>query len=214
LKPKPHKNDRLVHKNGNVFDCRPKNLGWQSETKTEKPRIDAGDARDISEALVACDFDEAATAKLLAENHKRATRYAIRRIADKEIFAEVSDRYFDKKHNIIQQLPAVVENPTIDDVIVTANTESRDLVLMRSLDACRGSILKTFEKVKDVLHDITIYEVFNVKQLSPRKVTEDDIAILIRCAKNAKVDIKDTLQRECKIVVTDRQITKATRRSK
>jgi hypothetical protein len=212
LKPSPKLNDKIVHKNGNIFDCRPRNLGWQSETKVEKPRIDATDAQDISEALVACHFDEAATAKMLAERHKRATLYAIRRISNKEIFASVSDRYFDEKHHVVKQLPAVVNNPTVEDVITTADTESRDVILARSLDACRGSILKTFEKMKSVLKDVTIYEVFNAKQLSPRKVTEDDIAILIRCAKNSKSDIKETLRRECKLLVTDRQIVKATRR--
>ena len=207
LKPKPRENDRIVHKNGNVFDCRPKNLGWQSETKTERPRIDAGDARDISEALIACHFDEAATAKMLAEHHKRATIYAIRKISNKEIFTEVSDKYFDAKHHVVLEDTKVTSETTHEDTI------SRDRKIYEELKAHRWSIRDTYLDLRSKMAGLTIYEVFNAKDLAG-KLTESDVKVVIRYTKDLGVDIKETIQRECKLTLTEDQIRKATRKQR
>jgi len=207
LKPKPRENDRIVHKNGNVFDCRPRNLGWQSETKTERPRIDAGDARDISEALIACHFDEAATAKMLAEHHKRATIYAIRKISNKEIFTEVSDKYFDAKHHVVLEDTKVTSETTHEDTI------SRDRKIYEELKAHRWSIRDTYLDLRSKMAGLTIYEVFNAKDLAD-KLTESDVKVVIRYTKDLGVDIKETIQRECKLTLTEDQIRKATRKQR
>jgi hypothetical protein len=229
-KPNPKKKDGIIHKNDNPFDCRVSNLGWRSCTSREIPKLDESDAVDICEALLASNFDIVGALNILAGKHKRCSIWGIKKIMSKESFVKISDKYFDKKLNPVKKetpkLPGLgghVETKPIENVssekslvttvqIGTSKVFDRKHAISESLEAHGGDILEAYETSKSLLKGLTIYEVFNVKKASEEGTTEKDVAVVIRCARNGGCDIKETLRNECSLLVTESEITRATRK--
>lgn len=234
-KPNPRKKDGIIHKNDNPFDCRVSNLGWRSCTTRKIPKLDESDAVDICEALIASGFDIVGAMNILADRHKRCSIWGIKTIMSKDAFTEISDKYFDKKLRPIKKdehkLPGLgghVETKPIENVssekslvttvqIGTSKVFDRKHAISESLEACNGDILKAYETSKSLLKGLTIYEVFNVKYKTIDTPSDDDVAVVIRCARNGGKNIKETMRTECicngkALIVNEGDITKATRR--
>ena len=235
-KPNPKKKDGIIHKNDNPFDCRVSNLGWRSCTSREIPKLDESDAVDICEALLASNFDIVGALNILAGKHKRCSIWGIKKIMSKESFVKISDKYFDKKlrpikkdeHKLpglggtIETKPIPIENvssekPLTTVPIVASKVFDRTHAISKALDEEGGDILKAYETSKSNLKGLTIYEVFNVKYKTIDTPSDDDVAVVIRCARNGGKNIKDTMRTECicngkALIVNESDITKATRR--
>ena len=225
----PKKGENIIHKNGNPMDCSVKNLAWKSTYHQEKLRVNESDAVDICIALIASYFNASDAVRYLVENKQRASVDYVRSVLRKETFQAISDRYFDEKYRI-RRLPHCLEgkvdlsklqfidddtpttavtNPT-PEVVSTTET-ARFNKINNALINNEGDLLKTFEVVKGSCPDLTIYEIFNVKNVG-KTVPREDIDILIRCARNSGSDIRSKIMDECGIRVAERDIARATRK--
>ena len=213
--PKP--TERIVHKNSNPQDCRASNIAWQSDFKIQNPNLDASDAMEICIALIATGFDEAEAVRYLVEHKKRASVSGIRQIKAKEAFSNISDRFFDEKCRVRRVPPCLVGK--LDGVKLkyvsdedVKKGDDKDTRITDGLKKTHNSILKTYELVHEECASVTIYDVYNVKNGGRDKAPQEDIDIVIRCARNGGDDIKSTLLTKCGLEVSDQQIARATRR--
>lgn len=219
LFPTTVKDDIIIQKNGNNLDCRVSNLEWKSRFtgSIPKPRIDKSDVRDISIALVENDFDIDRTCETLAREYKRCSSYAVKGVMEKRMFPEISDLYFDHHLNKVNRIevPRPSDVPVLpEDVEVTRipTTFDRKKSITDALDASEGDMHKAYDILKDAFKDVSMFEIFNIKNGGKGTPNTDDINIVIRCARNGGGNIRETLLRECDLVVDNRQIQAACRK--
>jgi hypothetical protein len=218
---------QVVHKNGNQRDCRLENLAYRDEIKMDNPTFDATDALEASLALVDTNFNVGEAVNLLGMRKKRASYDLVRKVMNKEIFSDVSDRYFDARLHVVQDVPKTESVETTENETTTTETTTPETVeeikekmeektsLIEKALADSGNKIRDAYKllVKQGHPEISLYEIFNVKNGGAGDPPDDDVVELIKYAKKGgSTDIRYTLLSECNLLnVSQRQFNKATR---
>lgn len=151
---------QIIHLNGNQMDCHLTNLAYRGEVPVECPNFDATDALEASVALVDTHFNVGEAVKLLSARKKRASYDLVRKVMNKEIFTEVSDRYFDAHLHVVQDMPkpqddAVKTEETEETETTTPETTTKDTTEETETTTdttATEAVHETVEEIKDRLN--------------------------------------------------------------
>lgn len=159
--------------------------GIQQTTVADTYDIDA-----ICRAMIECGFGYQSTLDYCAANGIKVTKYVLSNIRNKSKWTDITDNYFTKDgREFILVEGAVTKTTEVEkeeDVpILGIVMPSADVTayIKGTLDSERGSIRRAFDVVNAKNHDITIFDVFNVKydaEARRQPIKTDDISVVVR----------------------------------